>query len=474
MKSSPIIVWYRNDLRVHDHEPLWKASQKTRQIIPVYCFDGHYWGKTSFGFAKTGSFRTKFLVESVSDLQKNLAKLGANLIVRYGKPDEILAEIAQQTGAVAVYASQEIATDEHQTEKVVEIALKKIGVPLELWSNSSLYHPEDLPFPIKRLPDVFTTFRKEVEKLTKVRNIVPTPTDLEAVVLPSSPVAVQSSWQVNLPTTTDLRAVYAFEGGETKALARLQEYFWGTDALRTYKETRNGLLGANYSSKFSPWLAHGCISPRYIYHKVIQYEKERFQNESTYWLIFELIWRDYFRLVVKKYGNALFKKEGIKQQPVEYSEDKATFEKWAYGQTGVPFVDANMRELLATGFMSNRGRQNVASFLVKDLKINWLMGAEWFESLLIDYDVCSNYGNWNYVAGVGNDPREDRYFNILRQAKMYDPRGEYVRVWLPELAQLPEKYIHQPDQIPIKEQTVYSFKIGKDYPMPIVNTAKWN
>jgi deoxyribodipyrimidine photo-lyase len=234
------------------------------------------------------------------------------------------------------------------------------------------------------------------------------------------------------PPTKDSRSVLNFKGGETEALVRLKTYFWEGDHLKTYKETRNGLLGADYSSKFSAWLALGCISPRYIYEEVKRYETERIANDSTYWLVFELLWRDYFRFVALKFGTRLFKVTGIKNDfQKKWKRDKVLFQKWVNGQTGVPLIDANMIELQQTGFMSNRGRQNVASYLTKDLGIDWTWGAAYFESLLLDYDVCSNWGNWNYVAGVGNDPREDRYFNIAKQANTYDPKGDYVRQWLP-------------------------------------------
>ena len=232
--------------------------------------------------------------------------------------------------------------------------------------------------------------------------------------------------------TPDARTVMPASGGETAGLARLQHYFWDTDHIKNYKNTRNELLGSDYSTKFSAWLSQGCISPKTVFAALKSYEAARGENESTYWLFFELLWRDYFRLIGKKYGNAIFQIGGLRQQTplTTPNTDPILFEKWTTGNTGVPFIDANMRELNATGFMSNRGRQNVASFLVKDLQLNWLMGAEYFESQLIDYDVCSNYCNWNYVAGIGNDPREDRYFNILKQARTYDPTGDYVRRWL--------------------------------------------
>jgi deoxyribodipyrimidine photo-lyase len=204
------------------------------------------------------------------------------------------------------------------------------------------------------------------------------------------------------------------------------------------------MLGESYSSKFSAWLAHGCISPRTIYWEVMRFEQEVKKNSSTYWLIFELIWRDYFRFVALKFGYRLFMSGGIRNERPPTHPNQNRIDAWTSGKTGIPFVDANMRELKETGFMSNRGRQNVASFLVKDLKQDWRIGAAYFEQELIDYDPSSNWGNWAYVAGVGNDPREDRYFNMLVQAARYDAKGDYVRHWLPELHAVPDHTVHKP------------------------------
>jgi deoxyribodipyrimidine photo-lyase len=315
---------------------------------------------------------------------------------------------------------------------------------------------DDLPMDIENLPDIFTKFRNKVEKFAKIR-----PTYVTRQSLP-------------LITKNDTsQESKIFKGGETEALKRLEEYFWQKDLLKTYKETRNGMLGMDYSSKFSPWLANGCISPRFIYEEIKRYEHDRIANESTYWLIFELIWRDYFRFVAMKFGNKIFHQKGIKNQAVNWKYNKNLFEKWRTGETGVPLIDANMKELLATGFMSNRGRQNVASFLVKDLQIDWRWGAAWFESQLIDYDVCSNWGNWLYVAGVGNDPRENRYFNILKQATNYDSAGEYVKHWLPELQNVPPDKVHSVGLLTQDEQKRFSVQLGVNYPNPIIDIKKW-
>jgi deoxyribodipyrimidine photo-lyase len=260
-----------------------------------------------------------------------------------------------------------------------------------------------------------------------------------------------------------------FQGGETAGLDRLKNYIWEQDCLKNYKETRNGMLGENYSSKFSPWLALGCLSPRLIYNTVQTYEKERVKNDSTYWLIFELLWRDYFKFIALKHGNKIFYPQGLQGISIPWKYNPKQFEQWQRGITGFPLVDANMRELLTTGFMSNRGRQNVASFLTKNLGINWQRGAEWFESLLIDYDVCSNWGNWNYNAGVGNDARGFRYFNILKQSQDYDPNGDYIKHWLPELKDLPPSKVHQPWKLLPVEQKRFRVILGVDYPQPMVD-----
>jgi deoxyribodipyrimidine photo-lyase len=191
-------------------------------------------------------------------------------------------------------------------------------------------------------------------------------------------------------------------------------------------------------------------------------------------MIFEVLWRDFFRLTAKKHGEKIFQKGGPKGEVnPNWIENEKIFDLWANGETGVPFIDANMKELNLTGFMSNRGRQNVASFLINDLRINWQMGAEYFESVLIDYDPASNYGNWNYIAGVGSDPREDRYFNILSQAKNYDPNGDYVKLWLPKLQNISADKIHRPDKLSFAEQTEVKVKIGGNYPRAMVNIRRW-
>ncbi|WP_445452353.1 DASH family cryptochrome [Flavobacterium sp. 25HG05S-40] len=424
------ILWFKTDLHLHDNETLVKAIAQSDEVIPVYCFDEAQFKKTEYGFQKTGSFRAQFLLESVADLDKNLRALGSGLIIVKGKPEVEIPKIAKEYRAFKVFAKREVAYEEKQTEALVQSELFKLGCEFETFSTSTLYHAQDLPFSIKDIPDVFTSFRKKTEKDATIRGVFDKPQSIKSPIVDAIDLpTLEALGLAVLPI--DSRAVLPFKGGETEALKRLQLYFFDTKSVATYKETRNGLIGADYSSKFSAWLAMGCISPRKIYFELQKFEAQYGANESTYWLVFELLWRDYFRFMMKKYHAKFFQLAGIQNNGIAVNKHNIdVLQSWIEGETGVDFVDANMKELKLTGFMSNRGRQNVASYLCNDLKLDWRYGASYFEQQLIDYDVCSNWGNWAYLAGVGNDPRGNRYFNIEKQAQDYDKNGEYRKRWL--------------------------------------------
>lgn len=423
------LIWFKTDLRLTDNETLVKAIAQNDQVIPVYCLDEDHFTTTSFGFKKTGSFRAQFLLESLVDLDKNLRKLGSGLLLVNGKPEVELPKIAQQFNVKKVFAKREVAFEEKQTEALVQKELFKLGCQFETFSTSTLYHAEDLPFSIKDIPDVFTNFRKKTEKESVIRPIFDAP---KTIVSPEIPA-------LELPTLTELnleeiaideRAAIQFKGGESEAIKRLNHYFYETKCLSKYKETRNEMVGSNYSSKFSAWLAMGCISARFIHSEIKKYEKQFGANDSTYWLEFELLWRDFFRFMFKKHQTKLFQPSGIVGEPKSANTNQKVLEMWINGKTKNDFIDANMIELKLTGFMSNRGRQNVASYLINDLQLDWRLGAAYFEEQLIDYDVSSNWGNWAYLAGVGNDPRTNRYFNIEKQANDYDKSKVFRNLWL--------------------------------------------
>jgi deoxyribodipyrimidine photo-lyase len=428
MKTA--IVWFKTDLRLEDNETLVKAIAQSEQVIPVYCFDDSHLETTVYGFKKTGNFRAQFLLESLLDLNISLRKLGSGLIILRGKPEVEIPKFVKEYKVQKVFAKREVAFEEKQTEKLVQAELFKLRCEIETVSTSTLYHAEDLPFSIKDIPDVFTSFRKKTEQEATIKNAFSKPLQINSPEIPK--IALPTLAELNLEfVEIDSRAAIEFKGGETEAIKRLNYYFFETKKLSTYKETRNGMIGADYSSKFSAWLALGCISPRYIYQEIKKYENENGANESTYWLVFELLWRDFFRFVFKKHQTKFFLYSGIKTEKVNSkSLNEKLLSQWINGTTNSDFINANMLELKKTGFMSNRGRQNVASFFCNELNMDWRFGAAYFEESLIDYDVCSNWGNWAYLAGVGNDPRGHRYFNIEKQAKDYDKNKSFRDLWL--------------------------------------------
>lgn len=431
-----VLFWFRNDLRLHDNEALVKAAE-LGDVIPVYIIDERQFENTNFGFKRTEKFRAKFLLETLQDLKSSLQSIGSDLIVKIGIPELELIAIANKYEVDHVVASKEVTQEETSIESLFSYSLKPLNIDIDLFWGNTLIHVRDLPFQIHFLPDIFTDFRKRIEGQWKVRPLYESPKSLGT--LPDIKIGA-------IPTLADLgfadfdidlRDENQFVGGEQNGLKRLNSYIWEDNLIATYKETRNGMIGKDYSSKLSPWLSLGALSPRMVYYEIKKYEKQNGANDSTYWLIFELLWRDYFHFIALKFGIRLFKRCGIKHDfTKKWRRNKDHFKCWIDGKTGVPIVDAAMQELKQTGYLSNRGRQIAASYFSKDMAIEWWWGAMYFESFLIDYEVCSNWGNWNYIAGIGTDPREDRYFNPVNQARKYDPEAAYMKLWLPELSQI--------------------------------------
>ena len=471
-------VWFWNDYRTTDHEPLLGAIDDARAdgggVLPIVILDPFHFGKTRFGFERIGDHRRKFLRESIIDLRDRIADLGARLAVVEGDTVATFDGLMDRLPIRSLRFHHQYAPEEQKLQRQVLHTAKLHGVPIEVSQPNTLMTPDDLPFEVEDTPEVFSQFRRLVEKKGQFGEPQPAPESIPAIaeadwqfidtVNPAMVPCLQSDDQ-----SADDRAVLEFVGGETMGLTRLSDYLWKSDAIARYKETRNGMVGPDYSSKFSTWLAHGCLSARHIASEVHRYEDERVANDSTYWMIFELLWRDYFAWMLAKHGNAMFQLGGLRREPLPWLTIDENFDRWQAGQTGYPLIDANMRELARTGFMSNRGRQNVGSFLTKNLFIDWRIGAEWFESALNDYDPASNYGNWNYVAGVGNDARGFRWFNTIKQSRDYDPDGDYVRLWCPELKNVPTRYVHEPWKMPPQVQSDSGCVIGRDYPEPIVD-----
>ncbi len=425
------LVWYRNDLRIKDHQGLSKAIDSNRQVVAYFNFNPNLFKELNMGFKKTGIYRSKFMIESVNDLQLELDKLNISLIIDNCPDGQNLIKKIKKLNVKEIFIQREWTRDEINEEKEV---LNKIdsNVKVNYSFEQFLYHPNDLKKKIDDIPNVFTLFRKKCEKELKIRSLVDSPRRLKSKNRLSEKYKIPSLNDLGFKEyKLDKRSAFPFKGGGKSGIERINNYLWETKKLSVYKHTRNGLIGIDYSSKFSSWLANGCVSPKMIYWEIKKYENQVIKNQSTYWLVFELIWRDYFKYISMKYRDKIFSIEGILNRKYNWDKSKTKVYKWINGKTKEPFVNSNMLEIKNTGWMSNRGRQNVASYFAKELKLDWRIGASYFESMLIDYDVHSNYGNWMYVSGVGNDPR-DRKFNIKWQSEKYDPNMKFQNLWLNE------------------------------------------
>jgi len=425
MTSS--LYWFRNDLRLHDNLALTKAVTESDGIQFVFCHPPRH-ELSPWGFERRGHHRRIFLLQALAALRQRLQLLGHSLIEVHGHPAEVLPGIAASTGVSKVYC--EAIEAPYEQKEILELSRRGIEVTA-LW-QSSLLDVDALPFEKHQVPDVFTAFRHSVEQAEiGVPAPLPEPTDwpnsLAGCDIKSvSPSELTETHSPDGPSSFPYR-LPSHRGGETAGLAHLRSYLQQC-LPHTYKATRNQLMGLDYSSKFSPWLAQGALSARRIYAELKQFESEHGANEGTYWLWFELLWRDYFRLLHFKYGRRLYQPAGLIgcEKP---RHDPDAFDRWRHGETGNRLINAGMRELAATGYSSNRMRQILASFLIHELHCDWRAGAAWFESQLVDYDVYSNQGNWLYIAGLGTDPRGGRHFNVEKQAKTHDPDGHYQQLW---------------------------------------------
>ena len=449
------LVWFKvTDMRLKDHQALKCAfSKKKLKVLLVFCVYPYFFKPMKFGHIKFDKFKEKFLYQSLINLYENIKKYDGHLNIYFDSPENIIPKLVEKYNVKSIYHIQDTTDEEiNKLNKIKEQINNDIKIK-SYWSNT-LYHLDDLPFEIKEIPYIFTDFRKIISHI-QIRDEF----NLNLKKLNRTINDIDNIDHV-LENNKNNSVKLVFEGGEDKAWERLNYYFYEKKLLSIYKKTRNGLIGNDYSSKFSPYLAFGNISAKSIQLQIKNYETNIEKNDSTYWLYFELIWRDFFRFGTLKYGNEIFKITGIKNKKLDWrpnnKETLELFEKWKNGKTGYPYIDANMLEMKNTGFMSNRGRQMVASFLVKDLKIDWRLGAEYFESILIDYDVASNYGNWNYSAGIGADPREDRYFNVYKQAFTYDRNCKFILKWIPDLSSN-------------KKEDIINVKNLKNYQSKIIN-----
>ena len=412
-----LIYWFRNDLRLADNPAFAQACLNADYLLPVYIHDSKEQDMI-YGFERQGPHRKAFLRASLDDLKAQLRAQGSDLFELAGKSTEVLLQLVRDTAAIAIYCEQIEAPEEIEQVR----SLQEQGVEVQEFWQSSMLEPQDLPFALENIPDVFTAFRREIERAgLKFAQPIHAPKKIPVLpgYLPQHLLASSSAQPVSHPY---------FVGGASHAQAHLKQYL-ERRLPDSYKETRNQLIGMDYSSKFSAWLALGCISAREIAAQLSDYENRYGANDGTYWLWFELLWRDYFRFIHFKYGQNLYRASGLTGLAVKPSS-QASFEQWRFGNTGSELVDAGMRELYQSGYLSNRMRQIVASYWIYDMQGDWRAGAAWFESQLIDYDVYSNQGNWLYIAGRGTDPRGGRPFNVAKQTQDHDPKQIYRKLWL--------------------------------------------
>lgn len=420
------LVLLNDTLRMHDN-PLLKLPGETKAALVVLDYQAFF--GTQYGIARANLSRLQQQLAVIAQLKQQLSAQNIGLITLVGDKAQLISQLARELNATALYCAEPVAPDEVNTLR----QLASLLPVTQLDCNSLL--GDTLRPTLATLPDSFTPFRKQLEPLLLVSPPVSAPPAAEGWLTPNQCKPYNSAFaQLVTQYQPSLLQNVASEHG---ALARVTEFIWQGRHILTYKETRNQLFGLHYASFCSAPLALGSLSVRQLWQDIVQFEQQIDANESTYWLKFELLWREYFRWQFRKYGKLWFSKHGIKQairQQPDFSPPQLTerqqhkFQRWCAGQTGIDFVDANMQLLNKTGLMSNRGRQNVASYLMYDLALDWRLGAAYFEQRLLDYDCASNWGNWAYIAGTGNS--SERRFNIAKQAQLYDADGSFVRAIL--------------------------------------------
>lgn len=480
------VAWFKcTDLRTHDHAALRAAHASTLPVLHLYVFDP-FWhaGRTRIcGYPKTGAIRTRFQIEALEDLRQRLAAKGHELSVRTDiSTASCFEELCEDFDVNDVFAFHEICSEELRIQRQVSKVLRRRGRgSLKLFWGFELYHHDDLCFDPANPRGAFnsyTAFRKRVEERSRVR-----PSSQEDPVFRSSEASVK--WKRSaaaLPNVReamgstydptgdpgdhkDPRAEIQWKGGETAAFARVQEYLWDDDSLgleyvgaTMTMDVAKSCMRDKAMSKFSPWLAHGCISPRRLYEEVKRYEQQRHKNKSTYWITHEFLWRDFVRFGSIHAGTSMFKIGGLHNQHPrwEWSTNQNIFGKWVQGSTGFPFIDCFMRELKTTGYCNHMGRETAGWFLVGDLGIDWRMGAEWFESVLIDYEPTANWYNWAYrcLPAAGRDGAHNsitsapghqlRGLELLKWGTQHDPDANYIKRWIPELSHLSGTVAREP------------------------------
>lgn len=418
------LYWFTRDLRLHDNPALLAAS-KADALLCVYVVDPRWFEAGPLQSKAMGDHRWRFLWQSLMALEQSLRPLGQRLHIAFGEPETVIPQLVHAHRIGQVMRSRLPGTQEANQWQAIKDSLP--ATRFQQFETLSLFTEGSLPMPLQELPDTFSQFRKRVEKTgergsferLRVRTLTALP----------PPPGFPDDNRGDCPPIPDPVHPVTFIGGEAAGLDRLNEFLYVSHSIDGYKQTRNALDSLNASSKLSLWLANGCLSVREVAETIREYEATETENESTYWLWFELLWREYFYWYALRHGANLFCRDGVQRKRRHSTFYAQRFKAWCHGNTEYPIVNAAMNQLRETGYISNRARQLVASCFINELGLDWRYGAAWFEEQLIDYDVASNYGNWQYLAGVGADPRGLRRFNLEKQAHQYDPAETFIDRW---------------------------------------------
>ena len=455
---STAIWWIRRDLRLVDNQALTLTSSMAEQVIPVFVLDPRL---LSSPYA--GDQRIAFLFAGLRALDNDLRRLGSRLIVRRGQPTDVLAALCQESGAAAVVAEEDFSPYAVQRDARVGEVL-----PLYLTGGLTVFPPEmirkkdGLPY------TVFTPF-------SKVWKALPRPESADLLPVPSILSTSKDLFSELIPDVPSLSEGVPFRAGGAEALRRLEQFTSGEDpAVFHYAELRNR-PDLDGTSVLSPYLRMGMLSLRQAVvaarEAAARAADQPGRQGAETWLN-ELIWREFYLSILAHFPHVRRRSFRPKYDAVQWDNDPRAFDAWCRGQTGYPIVDAAMRQLTHSSWMHNRTRMISASFLVKDLLIDWRWGERWFMQQLVDGDPAANNGGWQWTAGTGTDAAPYfRIFNPISQSKKFDPDGRYIRRWLPELAVVPDEYIHEPWRMPEELQAEIGCQIGQAYPLPIVDHA---
>ena len=451
---SVIIHWFRRDLRVEDNTSLFRAARDADGVLPLFVLDDHYAQDPNLGPA-----RFRFLRESLEDLSRSLAYLGSRLVVRSGPASIALPDLVARVGASAVYANLEIGPYPERRDRETRDALEAIGAKLVLFPDALLVEPDVTVADSGKPYTVYGAYFRSWTAAEK-SPVLPAPDRLEGPSVRGIELEKVTTWNDLTPDPESL------PGGETEAHEVLSAFVSGP--LETYAIDRD-FPGRDGTSKLSPHLHFGTISPRTILAGVSGARVRAGARK----FVAELAWREFFHHLLFHFPSVATESFRPEFRELPWSTDEGAFFTWRTGRTGFPFVDAGMRQLARSHWMHNRARMAVASFLTKDLHLDWRLGEKWFEHELADADLASNNGGWQWVAGTGADAAP--YFRILNpvlQSKRFDPDGDYIRRFVPELQRVPRERIHEPWTMTPSEQREAGCEIGADYPAPIVDHAR--